>query len=183
MTETFHELVTYLRNPILEKDTNTDLPYRLRKFFHLLLISIITSLLLTPLFGLVESLGLVNMEEHKVTELMKQFTKGTLFLFTVVLAPLLEELIFRAPLVVFKDKKQFKIAFYLFAIIFGFIHLTNFKITTNILLLAPLLVAPQIILGSYLGFIRIKFGLIWSILLHATYNCFFILLSFAGDSL
>ncbi len=183
MINTFNELIAYLRNPVLEKDSNTDTQYRLRKFFHLLIISIITSLILTPLFSLVEAAGLVNMEEHKMTELMKQFTKGTLFLFTVVVAPLFEELIFRAPLVVFKEKTQFRIAFYIFAIVFGLVHLTNFKITPNILLLAPVLVAPQIILGSYLGFIRIKFGLIWSILLHATYNAFFILLSFTADSL
>ncbi len=183
MINTFNELIAYLRNPVLENDANTDTPYRFRKFFHLLIISIITGLLLTPLFGLVEFSGLVNMEEHKVTELMKQFTKGTIFLIAVVIMPTLEELVFRAPLTLFNNKKTFRVAFYVFAIIFGLVHLSNFKITANILLLAPILVAPQIILGGYLGFIRVKFGLLWSILLHATYNAFFILLSFAGDTL
>lgn len=185
MIETFNNLIIYLKNPDFEEDTNTSFKYRLRIFFHFLLICILTSLFLTPLLGLIQVSGLVDMQKHKVTELLKQLTPGTMFLLAAVIAPIFEELIFRAPLTIpfFKKKNIFKLVFYTFAILFGFVHLSNFKITTNIILLSPLLVLPQIILGSYLGCIRIKFGLLWSILLHATYNSIFILISFAGDSL
>ena len=121
------------------------------------------------------------MNDHAMEELMKTMPKIAIFLFAVVLAPVLEELFFRAPITLFKNSKTFKIYFYLFAVLFGLIHITNFKITNNVLLLAPILVAPQTILGGYLGFIRVRFGLAWSILLHACYNAFFVLLSFAGD--
>ena len=112
---------------------------------------------------------------------MKSMSKTVLFMVAVIAAPLLEELLFRAPITLFQNKKYFKIVFYTFALVFGFIHLSNFEITTNVLLLAPILVAPQIILGGYLGFIRVRFGLIWSILLHASYNAFFVLITFASD--
>ncbi|WP_075344419.1 CPBP family intramembrane glutamic endopeptidase [Tenacibaculum agarivorans] len=182
MMNTFKELISYLKNPVLESDTNTDLQYRLTKFFHLLIISIITATLLTPLFSLVEALGLVNMESHAMKDIMNQFSKTQVFLLAAIVAPLLEELFFRAPITLFKDKSTFRILFYLFAVFFGFVHITNFELTPNVLLLSPILVAPQVILGGYLGFIRVRFGLQWSIVLHATYNAFFILFSFAADT-
>ncbi len=181
MRETFNELLGYLKNPILEKDSNQDSSYRFKKFLHLLIISILTGAVLSPLFVLIEHLGWVDMNTHAIEELMKNHSKWFIAFLAVVVAPLLEELFFRAPITLFQNKKYFKIVFYAFAIIFGLIHLSNFQITTNILLLAPILVAPQIILGGYLGFIRVRFGLIWSILLHASYNAFFVLITFASD--
>ena len=74
-----------------------------------------------------------------------------------------------------------KIGFYFLTIAFGLVHLSNFVITNNVIYFAPILVAPQIVLGGYLGFIRVKFGLLYSILLHAAYNAFFILGTFAAD--
>lgn len=181
MKETFQELIIYLKNPVLEKDTNQNITYRFQKFFYLLIISIITGAALSPLFVLIEELGWVNMNEHAMEELLKAHTKWFIAFLAIILAPLFEELFFRAPITLFHGKKTFKIAFYAFALLFGLVHLTNFNITTNVLLLAPILVAPQTILGGYLGFIRVRFGLQWSILLHACYNAFFVLLSFAGD--
>ncbi|WGH75596.1 CPBP family intramembrane metalloprotease [Tenacibaculum tangerinum] len=183
MKETFQELITYLKNPVLEQDNNLDTSYRFQKFLHLLVISIVTGAVLSPLFLLIEQLGWVDMNEHAMEELLKTTSKGLIAFLVIIFAPLLEELFFRAPLTLFHGKKVFKIAFYVFTILFGLIHLTNFNMTTNVLLLAPVLVAPQTILGGYLGFIRVRFGLIWSILLHACYNAFFVLLSFAGDLL
>ncbi len=182
MKETFNELVTYLRNPVLEKDPNTNNSYRFKKFLHLLVISIITGALLTPLIVLVSELGWVNLDDHAMKDMMDKFGKPLTIFLAVILAPLLEELFFRAPLTLFKGKKTFKIAFYVIAVLFGLVHITNYGMTTNVLLLAPILVAPQTILGGYLGFIRTRFGLQWSILLHAAYNAFFILISFAGES-
>ncbi|WP_442265594.1 CPBP family intramembrane glutamic endopeptidase [Tenacibaculum sp. ZS6-P6] len=180
MRETFNELISYLRNPVLEQDPNTDPKYRLKKFFHTLVISIISIGLLTPLLGLVEASGLVDMENHAVAEMINQYSKIAVFFYAAILAPLIEEVVFRAPLTLFKGKALFRIAFYCFAILFALVHLSNYTITNNVLILAPILVAPQLVLGGYLGFLRVRFGLGWSILLHATYNGFFICLSFAG---
>ncbi|TDQ23739.1 CPBP family intramembrane glutamic endopeptidase [Tenacibaculum caenipelagi] len=181
MKETFHELIAYLKNPVLEKDSNQDTSYRFQKFFHLLIISILTALVLTSLFLLIEHFEWVDMNDHAVEELLKTNSKWSVIFFAVILAPTLEELFFRAPITLFHNKKSFKIAFYVFAILFGLIHLTNYNFTINLLLFAPILIAPQTILGGYLGFIRVRFGLTWSILLHACYNAFFVLISFAGD--
>ncbi len=183
MKETFNELISYLKNPILEKDPNNKASYRFNKFLHLLIISIITGALLTPLIVFVSELGLVNLDNHAMKDMMNKFGKPMILFLTVIAAPLLEELFFRAPLTLFTGKKTFKIAFYLIAVLFGLVHITNYDMTINVILLTPILVAPQTILGGYLGFTRTRFGLQWSILLHACYNAFFILISFAGETI
>jgi membrane protease YdiL (CAAX protease family) len=181
MKETFLELMNYLKNPVLEEDSNMDFKYRIRKFGFLLVICLLTGLAISPIFTLIEEFGWINMEDHAMEEMMQQFSKPIIFFFAVVIAPLFEELIFRAPLTLFKNKKSFKIPFYIFAILFGLVHLNNFKMTQNVILLAPILVAPQTLLGGYLGFIRIRFGLGWSMALHAAYNGILMLLAFSSD--
>lgn len=181
MQQTFQELISYLKNPVLEKDPNQDPKYRSKKFLHLLLISVITGMVCSPIFVLIESAGLVDMENHAMEKLLRDMPKIKVLFLAAVVAPLIEELVFRAPITVFKNKRLFNTAFYFLAILFGLVHLSNFTITNNVILLAPILVAPQIILGGYLGYIRVRFGLGWSILLHSAYNFIFILISFAGD--
>ena len=183
MKETFAELVRYLKNPVLSKDENLSFNYRIKKFAYILLICLITGLFISPVFVLIEELGWVNMEDHAMEDLMKTYSKSIIFLLVAIFAPLLEELIFRAPLTLFKKSSSFKIAFYVFAVIFGFIHLSNFKISTNVLLLAPILVLPQTILGGVFGYVRVRFNLSWSIALHACYNGILMFLSFAENSI
>jgi len=97
-----------------------------------------------------------------------------IFFSVAIVAPVLEEAIFRGPLILFKDKKYFRHSLYVSVILFGAVHLFNFQFSKEILILGPLLSAPQIILGVFLAFIRIKLGLLWAILLHASYNAIFL---------
>ena len=181
MKETFLDLINYLKNPTLQEDENKEIEYRLVKFCWLLAICLLTGLAITPIFSIIENFGLINMEDHAMEDMMKTLSKPVIFLMAVGFAPLFEEIIFRAPLTLFKKQNTFKIFFYLFAILFGFVHLFNFTITQNVLILAPILVAPQILLGCYLGFIRVRFGLLWSIALHACYNGILMLITFSAE--
>lgn len=182
MKETFQNLINYLKNPVLEKDTNTNLSYRFNIFFQILVISILTGIVISPIFMLFEELKWVNMENHKVEALFENMGILQIFLLGAMLIPILEEALFRGPITAFKKPKSFKIAFYALALLFGFIHISNFEITTNVVLLSPFLVLPQILLGSYFGYIRVRFGLQWSMLLHGCYNGTLILLSFLFES-
>lgn len=177
MKETFQKAIAFIKNPTKEKDSNTALTYRFKIFFHLLTISILTGFVFSPLFVIIEQLGWIDMEDHAIDEMMKQFTKPVILFLTIVIAPVFEELIFRAPITLFKSNKAFRIGFYSFTILFALIHITNYTITTNVILLTPLLVAPQLFVGAYFGYIRTKFHLGWSMLLHAAYNAFFILIA------
>ncbi|MBL4904557.1 MAG: CPBP family intramembrane metalloprotease [Flavobacteriaceae bacterium] len=170
MTETFKEILLFLKNPILEKDPNTSLSYRLKKFSQLLVISLITGFAFAIIIGIITTTGLLTIENHAMEDIMDQFSLSFVFLIAVVIAPILEELIFRAPLTLFKKRSSFKVAFYAFTLIFGLVHISNYEMTTQILLFTPILVAPQVFLGAYFGYIRVRFGLIWSIALHASFN-------------
>jgi hypothetical protein len=72
-------------------------------------------------------------------------------------------------------KSKYGWYFYFIALLFGFYHLINYRFTIQVLFFAPLLVLPQIVAGLLLGYIRIRFGFIWGILLHAIHNLLFIL--------
>jgi uncharacterized protein len=66
--------------------------------------------------------------------------------------------------------KQLYRYLYYFAIIwFGLVHFPNFN-DNSIWYLAPILVLPQLIAGFTFGFVRMNFGLKWSILAHAFEN-------------
>jgi membrane protease YdiL (CAAX protease family) len=182
MKKTFQNLIAYFKDPILEKDTNTTLSYRFNVFFQILVISLLTGIVITPMFALFAELKWVNMENHKVQAQFENMGILQIILLGAILVPIIEEAMFRGPITGFKKPKSFKIAFYTFALVFGFIHLFNFEITTNVLLLAPMLVLPQILLGGYLSYIRVRFGLQWSMLLHGCYNGILILISSLFES-
>ena len=61
--------------------------------------------------------------------------------------------------------------YYLSAFIFGLIHLNNFSGNLNYLILFSIIVTgPQIFLGLINGYVRLKYGLIYSIAIHMTVN-------------
>jgi membrane protease YdiL (CAAX protease family) len=182
MKETFQNLIAYFKNPVLEKDSNLNLKYRFKIFFNLLVISIATSMLITPLFALLETLQLVDLQNHKLEEMFKGMDVFQLLLNAAITIPIIEEFIFRGPMTLFKKPKSFKYAFYVSSSIFGSIHIFNFEITTNVLILTPLLVLPQLLVGAYYGYVRVRFGLLWSMLLHGCYNGILILISYLFES-
>ncbi len=160
----------FIKNPIYQEDTNLNLNYRTTVFFKLLLIGLAAGILLLTFTSIVQEVLQLDTGTHAIEEMWDNHSLlGVVFL-GVVIGPLFEELIFRAPLVLFKNHANFNTIFYLFALVFGYIHLSNFEFSTTTVLLSPLLVAPQIAIGLIFGFIRVRFGLIWAMLLHATYN-------------
>ncbi|MFK7811257.1 MAG: CPBP family intramembrane glutamic endopeptidase [Maribacter sp.] len=164
------ELWNFIKNPTYEEDENTDTKYRSKVLLILLGIGLAASIILGSLTGVIETLFDLDLGKHAIDEALEKYSPLFLFFAAVVLAPLVEEFLFRGPMMFFKDKPYFKYIFYALTLIFGFYHITNFEITTTVLLLSPLLVAPQISVGALLGFIRVRFGLWWAILLHAVYN-------------
>jgi len=178
MKETFLNLINYLKNPVLEKETDKPTSYKLKIFFNLFVICIATSIIITPIYTILEEFQLIDFDTHKLEEMFKDMSILETILLTAIIGPIIEELLFRAPMTLLKKPILFKYGFYLFTILFGFVHITNYEITTNVLLFSPLLILPQLLVGFYFGYIRIKFGLIWSIFLHGAYNGALYLMSF-----
>lgn len=163
-------ILNYLKNPEHLPLEDISVKNKLIIVLKTLGLSLIVGLGLALLIGLISLTGLIDMDKHKLNDLGK-YPPVILFLLVAVAAPIAEEIIFRAPLRSFKNSKiKFKYIFYAFALIFGYVHIYNYNVTLNVLLLSPILVSPQIILGCFLGYLRVRLGLIYSILLHGLYN-------------
>jgi membrane protease YdiL (CAAX protease family) len=73
-------------------------------------------------------------------------------------------------------KYKFKFFFWGSSVIFGLLHIANFKgDLPTILFFSIILVSSQIILGFILGYIRVHFGIKYSILFHTCVNIVFLL--------
>lgn len=74
-------------------------------------------------------------------------------------------------------KKKYPFLFYYTAIIFGLVHLGNYKTITVTDPSFVLYIASQTFGGLGLGYLRIKYGLKYSILFHACFNLLCVLLA------
>ncbi|MGB5555870.1 MAG: CPBP family intramembrane glutamic endopeptidase [Flavobacteriaceae bacterium] len=166
----WRDLINFLKNPLYEEDDNLEFSHRASIFLKLLVLSIALSLVLGLLVSIVQQSFDLDFGDHALEEAFDEYPLYFLFLAAVFLAPLIEELIFRGPLYFFRNARYFKFLFYACVLIFGFYHITNFEITPTTLLYSPLLVAPQLSVGAILGFIRVRFGLVWAMGLHSAYN-------------
>lgn len=188
---------TFLISPSENKDDKACTKNKIAQLISIFFLNLMVVIVLIFLISIVESTGAYNTEKHKITDLLNESPRLALFS-AVIIAPLIEELIFRTYLVKkyspikilsiltdffkLKDKdlaynilsnywkKYYKYIIYFSAFIFGFVHITNYDINTNLLLFSPLVISPQIYIGLCLAYLRVKFGLIWAIAYHSFYN-------------
>jgi hypothetical protein len=74
--------------------------------------------------------------------------------------------------IIFFGKKYYTFIFYFSCLTFSFLHFSNYSkvLSENYIWLLPILVLPQFIMGIFFGYIRIKLGFFWAILLHICMN-------------
>ena len=203
LKQTFTDLISFLKNPIDEAGPELSVAEKFKTLIYLLIIEIPIMGVLVLLISGLETLGLIDADKHKILDMIKSYPVILLLILTVIVGPLIEELIFRLYLR-YKDnyalrflisivsltgvrnkqkaekffislwEKRYKFIFYFSAVIFGVIHISNYEFSYAILLLSPILVAPQIILGLIIGYLRIRNGFVLGLLLHSLHNAFFI---------
>jgi hypothetical protein len=71
-------------------------------------------------------------------------------------------------------KRRFTFIFYFFVLSYGLVHITNFSTHSILDIRLPLIILPQLILGFFCGYIRIKLGFSWGCLFHFLHNGIFI---------
>ena len=196
---TFHALWRFIKKPVELSEDKASLQLKIGTCLALFLIQIPPLLVLMSLIGGLEQLGLWEEDMHSLQKIFQEMEPVLIFFFAVIVAPLFEEVMFRlilkfrsnflilwsihigVALHLGQKRSLLKTArkvwdkfygwiFYLMTVAFGLMHIMNFEPSLNIYLLAPILVAPQILIGINLGYLRVRFGLIWSILFHAFYN-------------
>lgn len=70
---------------------------------------------------------------------------------------------------------KFHYVFYILTLLFALIHITNYNLTSSLIFILPILILPQFIVGTIIGYLRVKFGFFWGVLYHIIYNAVFIL--------
>jgi len=153
--------------------------------------TVIIGLFLAPFFE--EILFRALLKFNKKTVWLFALTVVILIIFEII-RPKLSVAIFlsftlffvMAMLLIFKVEKihsyiskNIKFFYYFSAISFGLMHLFNFSSNIYLILLfSVFLVGPQIVAGFILGFIRLKYGLKYSILFHMAVNSQLLLMLF-----
>ena len=168
--ETYKDLLLFIRKPAYDPLESPDLSVRFSLLAALLALSLLISFGIAMVLSVLENITDLNLGEHAIDQLFEQYPPAFILIVVAVLAPVIEELIFRGPLYLFRKSRFFALIYYFLTLVFGFYHITNFEITPTVILFSPVLVSPQLCIGFILGYIRVKLGLIWAILLHSIYN-------------
>ncbi|ATA89285.1 CPBP family intramembrane glutamic endopeptidase [Capnocytophaga stomatis] len=177
---TLTEFLNFIKKPN-DKQLELNFKQKVKFFFILFLFEIIiTVTIVLPTLWLAD---LFLRLEHN-SEFLKM-TFVTALVVGVFIVPFFEELIFRYLLRYTKLKarfisrerwdKLFPYLVYTFSILFGLIHITNFKINWLALLFTPLLVVSQLIGGFILSFIRVRLNFYWGVGFHSLWNLIFII--------
>lgn len=76
------------------------------------------------------------------------------------------------------QKKYFKMYFVSLSILFGIAHLTNFYkvIPSHLLIYSPIFIIPHIVLGFFIGYIRLNKGFFSGLAFHSLYNLIIVLI-------
>jgi len=181
------EIIAFIKNP---KDERVD-GYSITKNIKYLVVIFCFDLILNILV-LIPILYLLDKAEPLISEIRINYHNNTFsntLLFVAVLAPIIEELLFRSwlrfnklfALFINRSKwdKIFKYLVYTSILLFGFIHSSNYiNHSLFFYLIIPILVATQTIGGLLFTFIRVKFNLISSIILHCLWNASILLFTF-----
>ena len=205
LQKTYQRFLKFLRLPDDRSYARVGLSFKVRTIAGLFFLNIFVA----GLWILVMSLLGINDLENVNSKMMDK-SYGTMVLTGVLLVPFLEELMFRFPLkysrnyllqflialvalfapaeskpVIYANvrtfwKRFFWVFFYLITTTFAFIHLFNYTDAKQLLLWSPLLTMTQFVTGLILGYIRLRFGFLWSWWYHGVFNLLFFSLAFMG---
>lgn len=157
--------------------------YKIKFLLVLLFFELVfTFIIVIPVFSIIDSI--LSLKDKQINYSMTLL--NSIFAF-VILVPFLEELIFRKILrfqgiqkkIISREKwdKIFPFLVYLFAIIFGFIHLSNYLNSNAIFfILSPFIILSQLAGGFVITFIRVRLNFKWAVFYHFIWNLIFIIL-------
>lgn len=203
---TYLDFYGFLRNPVDQPAKDQTIKQKFSSLIFILAMEVpIMGIIVMSIYG-INSIGLIDIEAHKVGIMFQQLPLWQFIFFGVVINPFMEELIFRfflrfkataltdysllstfaAGKRIMKNievcltrvwKKKFRLIFFSSALLFATFHLSNYELSITVVLLSPLLIAPQFIMGVFIGYLRIKYNLMLGYFMHSIHNAFFISLS------
>jgi len=205
--DTVEKFIDYLRNPTDQPDVDIPLAVKVKTLVHLFLFSLLAIYGYSILLAIIEKFHWIDSGVNVNSTVVFRYTYLKMILMGVVIGPIVEELIFRLPLryqynYIFRwtaglwakikhtdpevsDEKvqlfwtkNFRYFFYILLILFGCAHFFNYSNYGKLWSWIIVLVFPQLIIGSILGYIRVRFSLPWSMAYHAFHNLIFFSIAF-----
>lgn len=208
-----NDFLSFLKKPTDKVDLPISIASKFKIVLAFFVIELPVMLVIILIMGGLESAHIINTENHAIEKLFKTMSPTAIFFLVVIIAPLVEELIFRLYLRyetnlligisirfgnLFFDREkaaQFDLAlnrkwsrfypkfFYFSALLFGLVHLVNYEISPAILLFSPILVASQIAGGLIIGFLRVRHGFWTGFMMHSFHNFVYLGISLIGMQL
>jgi hypothetical protein len=197
------DIFYFLKNPSENTADINNLNFKLKRLFLLFVSFIIIAEIILLILSAFHQIGISENNSNKINDYVKEYSPFLILVFGAFIFPFIEELVFRLylrfernyPIKLFiflvstiggKNKEDIKIyikdkwnyyykqIFYLSAFIFSSFHLLNYPYKTDLLILAPILIAPQFIMGVFTAYLRLKNGFMWGYFLHAMSNFLFL---------
>jgi membrane protease YdiL (CAAX protease family) len=161
--------IAFFKDPAHPNYVNLSTRQKLRDigFYYLTIQFIICAIILWYPVEIAEKLGLYN----KLEEIDVKIDISFMILLAVILAPLIEEGIFRLFLGRFRNKPYFNWVYYISSLLFGWIHFFNYQFDQSHYFFLPFITMTQTFGGFMLGYIRIMYGFWYGVLLHSLFNC------------
>lgn len=164
----------YMKSPTPIQKNSSPFVAKLKLFGIVLAYTLLFGLLLEYGLHIFHYTGVLDFKNHATYRVIERYPLWQILWILILLSPLLEEFFFRWPLRFFTKNPFYSYACYWLLLFFALYHLANFEINAKIFLLAPILIAPQLVLGTFLTYIRVHLNIWWSVALHGLYNiCIF----------
>ncbi|MDI9356645.1 MAG: CPBP family intramembrane metalloprotease [Chitinophagaceae bacterium] len=195
------DIIRFLKHPSELSKTEKSIQNKWKIFLCIFFFDVVIMVVLVVFLELLDTVFDLHLDDnYKGKEMMKTLPFWTLFPLVCFIIPFIEELIFRLHLkfhrnyllrfLIFLSSlvgrgeqvrnffhsfyiSQYPIIFYLSTFVFAFVHVSNYELTDAILFLFPFIVLPQFIGGLFIGYIRVRYGLIMGFLLHSLNNTLF----------
>lgn len=162
----FQAFLQFVRNPNQPVYLTISRDEKIRNVcIYFLLIQFIGAILLWYPVALAEKFHLFNKLNSAVEDDVL-----TTIISAIIVAPLIEEWLFRFPLGENRHKPYFRWLYYGISIFFGLIHILMYEIDSTHLPYIPFITMTQIFSGFMFGYIRIVYGFLYGIVLHALFN-------------
>lgn len=191
----YSDIWKWIKNPKEGFLHNLSFRDKLVRLFKILILDFLIAVIL----GFV--LHYIHNNVQRLEAPLEPFSLWELILILSLVVPLLEEIIFRLPLVYkrnylargldkltkgFISRKWnsiYRYFVYTLAATFGLVHIGNFS-DVNLLLLAlsPIVVGGQLIGGLMISYVRVKFGFVWGLAQHVIFNSIIGLLILSGHN-
>lgn len=126
----FNKLLVFIKNPApysVNLSVNEKVKNTLCYFFVYVIIGDIFSLILTEILNYFKLYEI----EFKEEMLILKYSILSRYLLIALIAPFIEEMIFRYPLKYFQNRRFYKYYVYSSALLFGLIHFSNYTSSSN----------------------------------------------------